>query len=83
MHHTDCDASHLTDAGIRADICSRHPEYLTEVENWRPISFGNVDQSVRDDVELVRQNPLVGDAFKRGTKGLVWDLKTGELREVV
>ena len=83
VHHTDCGASHFTDSGVRADICSRNPGHEHEVQNWPAIAFNDVDKSVREDVEIVRQNPLVSDAFKRGTKGLVWDVKTGELREIV
>jgi carbonic anhydrase len=42
-----------------------------------------LEQSVRDDVELVRSNELVRKDLREGTRGFVLDVLTGKVRAVV
>ena len=67
----------------RADS-SRHPERKEEVENWKLDAYSgrSVEQAVADDAKKVRENVYITDTLKKGTKGFVFDVKTGEVKEV-
>jgi len=78
VHHTDCGMMAFTDEALRdklrqeAGVDASHLEFL---------AFTDLDQSVRDDVDRLR-----GDAFlppDATVSGHVYDVRTGELREVV
>jgi carbonic anhydrase len=43
-------------------------------------AFRDLEQSVRDGVRRIRESPLLADHF--GAHGLVYDVATGELRDV-
>ena len=83
IHHTDCGASHIEPKAIRTDILSRHPDAQDQVNKMFIGAFSDLDQSIKDDVAIIKNHPMLHDDLKRGTKGLCWDVKTGELREVV
>jgi carbonic anhydrase len=43
----------------------------------------SVRQSVLDDIAELKASPLVRQGLKDGTRGFVFDIKTGLLEEVV
>lgn len=43
----------------------------------------SVEQSVRDDIALVKNSKLVRQELKDGTRGFVYDIDTGLLTEVL
>lgn len=45
------------------------------------LPFPDLEQSVRDDVEIVKSSDLIPDDIP--VTGAIYDVKTGELREIV
>jgi carbonic anhydrase len=77
IHHTDCgmltfrneDVHQKTQEDLGAD--SSDIDFLP---------FGDLDQSVRDDVEFLKSSPLIADGTE--IRGFVYDVKTGKLNEI-
>jgi carbonic anhydrase len=76
LHHTDCGMRTFTDeefaAKLEADTGQR-PE-------WSAQTFSDVEQSVRDSIARLRESPFIPS--KDSIRGFVYDVKTGELREI-
>jgi carbonic anhydrase len=76
IHHTDCGMLTFTDEQLKNQVernLGARPEgpFLT---------FGDLDQSVLDDMEAVKSSPyLMKDVTVRG---FIYDVKTGRVREV-
>ncbi|MGH2858936.1 MAG: beta-class carbonic anhydrase [Solirubrobacteraceae bacterium] len=76
IHHTDCGMLSFVNQDLHAKI--KQDLGVDDSEDYLP--FGDVEQSVRDDVNWLRDSPLVaGDVSVRG---FVFDVKTGRLSEV-
>jgi carbonic anhydrase len=77
IHHTDCgmltfqneDVHQKTQEDLGAD--SSDIDFLP---------FGDLDQSVRDDVEFLKSSPLIADGTE--IRGFVYEVKTGKLNEI-
>jgi carbonic anhydrase len=67
----------FTDLEIRARLREETGE-ITDHISFYP--FQHLQQSVRDDIQLYRQSPLVRQDIP--VRGFVYDVGTGELREV-
>ena len=48
---------------------------------WSPESFRDLDADLRQSMERIRRNPFLVDTSQ--VRGFVFDVHTGELREVV
>lgn len=78
IHHEDC--------GMLTFSNEQLPQKLREDMNADAsgidfLPFGNLDESVRQDVERIRRSPLIpGDI---PVSGFVYDVRSGRLREVV
>jgi carbonic anhydrase len=78
IHHTDCGMEKFTDDAVAEIIAERSGEDVSDVEF---LTFGDLDQSVRDDVQRIRSlSQIPADAT---VSGHVYDVRTGTLREVV
>lgn len=85
IHHTDCGGQH---AVFHPATLAEHAKHLAKEVlnvgeggiNMEPIYPGMMDQSVRDDVNKLRQNARVKPSTS--IYGLVFDTSTGQLREV-
>jgi carbonic anhydrase len=76
LHHTDCGMVTFTDEQFAAKL----EEETGERPEWSAQAFTDVDQNVRESIARLRQSPFVP---KKGSiRGFVYDVKTGELREV-
>lgn len=55
-----------------------------EIEAWETPSFGgkSITESVKEDVAIVQRDELLSDTLRKGTKGFVFDIKTGAVNEV-
>jgi carbonic anhydrase len=51
-----------------------------ERPRWSAEAFSDVDQNVRDSLARLRESPFIPK--KDSIRGFVYDVKTGELREV-
>ena len=85
VHHTDCGTSLYTDPGMREMI----RKATGTKRSLEDVAFGgvggeNVDmlQSVRDDLAVLKEEPLVRQALKDKAVGYLYDVKTGSLTKV-
>ncbi len=78
VHHTDCGMltfqNEDLDAKIRDDL-----GVDTSGRDWLP--FSDLDQSVRDDVQMLRSSDLIPENIT--VSGAIYDVHSGELREVL
>ena len=76
IHHTDCGMLSFTDDQLRQKL----REDLGVQADLAFLPFSDLEQSVRDDVAMIRSSALLlKDARVRG---YIYDVKTGRLREV-
>jgi carbonic anhydrase len=76
IHHTDCGLGTTTDEQLRA----RLRDHGVDVGDMAIGAFGDLDQSVRDDVAALLADPMVGSSMAVG--GYVYDVTSGRLRGV-
>ncbi|KAF2669543.1 carbonic anhydrase [Microthyrium microscopicum] len=81
IHHSDCGASHFKDHLIREALLNQHPDH-PEIENMVFGSFDNLEQGVRDDLEVLKNSPFVPEELKEQCFGYTYDIKTGLLSPV-
>jgi carbonic anhydrase len=78
IHHTDCGMAKFTDEAVAEIIAERCGEDVSELDF---LTFRDLDQSVRDDVDRIRSlSQIPADAT---VSGHVYDVRTGTLRELV
>jgi carbonic anhydrase len=76
IHHTDCGLLKVTDEEFAAKLeedTGRRPE-------WSAEAFSDLEQDVRDSIARLKASPFI--PRKNSIRGFVYDVKTGELREV-
>ncbi|MDQ3937030.1 MAG: carbonic anhydrase [Actinomycetota bacterium] len=76
IHHTECGMLGLDDDDFRGTL----REEAGEEPEWRPGGFADLDEAVRDAIERVRSSPFLPHTGR--VRGYVYDVQTGELREV-
>ncbi|KAH6662259.1 carbonic anhydrase [Halenospora varia] len=81
VHHTDCGASHFTNDIIRQKMKERLPSHK-EVDGIDFGGFQDLEQSVKDDLNILRSSPLVRKELADKAVGYVFDIKTGALSPV-
>ncbi|KKO98290.1 hypothetical protein THAR02_09613 [Trichoderma harzianum] len=81
IHHTDCGGSQFKDADIREAHKSRLPDH-SEIDHMVFGAFEEVEQSVRDDLHLLKTSPYVPKRISDQSLGFVYDIKTGLLTPV-
>ena len=77
IHHTDCGLMKFTNGELSTKI----KEELGIETNLDFLPFSNLEISVREDVEILRQCPLIPKNFP--VSGAIYDVRTGKLTEVV
>jgi carbonic anhydrase len=77
VHHTDCGMLTFDNPTLYG-ICRE--DLGADVSDIDFLPFSDLEQSVREDVELIRSSPLIA----KGTPvtGFIYDVKTGRIREV-
>jgi len=76
LHHTECGMLTFTDeefAGKLEEETGQRPE-------WSPGAFSDLEADVRDSISRLKESPFIPN--KDSVRGFVYDVKTGELREV-
>ncbi|OQE46354.1 hypothetical protein PENCOP_c001G04642 [Penicillium coprophilum] len=76
VHHTNCGMLTFTDEGIRDKI---RADLHQNVDHIAFLPFGDLEQSVRDDIKLVKDSPLVLDV---PVTGYVYEVETGKIIRV-
>lgn len=66
----------FSDADIRSKIRSEHHQNADHIAF---LPFQDLSQSVRDDIALIRQDPLVLDV---PTTGYIYEVETGKIVKV-
>jgi carbonic anhydrase len=95
IHHTDCGMELFTNDTI-AQLLSQSLETAVLDENgWQDVgmttgsnegryvnwlTIGNLEESVREDIDRIRRHPLVPESIQ--LHGFVYDVRTGYLRPV-
>jgi carbonic anhydrase len=77
IHHTDCGMLTFTDD----QLADRLEQETGQRPGWRAHAFSDVEQDVRDSIQRIVDSPFI--PRKQSIRGFVYDVKTGELREVV
>ncbi len=77
LHHTDCGAQTFTNEAFAEHI---HRELDVDVAGQDFLPFTNVEESVREDMELLRKSPLIPEDVV--ISGAVYDVDTGRMTEV-
>jgi len=76
IHHTDCGMLTFTDDGFRAAI-----EEETGIRPpWAAEAFSDLDEDVRQSLNRINASPFIPE--KGSVRGFVFDVSTGQLREV-
>ncbi len=78
VHHTDCGMLTFDNPTLYG-ICRADLDADASGIDFLP--FSDLEQSVREDVELIRSSPLI--AKDTPVTGLIYDVKTGRIHEVV
>jgi carbonic anhydrase len=76
IHHTDCGMLTFTDE----EFADKLEQETGERPEWRAHAFEDLDKSVRDSIERIRRSPFVPHTDK--VRGFVYEVETGQLREV-
>ena len=77
VHHTDCGMLTFDNPTLYG-ICQE--QLGADASDIDFLPFNDLEQSVRDDVELIRSSPLI--ANDTTVTGFVYDVKTGKIQEV-
>jgi len=77
IHHTDCGMLTLTEEGFRAELQAE----TGMAPAWATEAFTDIEADVRNSIQRVRSNAFI--PHRDNVRGFVYDVETGELREIV
>ena len=77
LHHTDCGAQTFKNEDFTAHL---HKELGVDVSDQDFLPFTDVEESVREDMALLRQSPLIPADVE--ISGAVYDVDTGRMTVV-
>lgn len=78
IHHTECGMATFSNEDLTAKI---KEDLGVDTTGQDFLPFGDLEQSVRDDVEIIENSELIPDDIQ--FSGAIYDVTSGELREVV
>lgn len=83
FHHTDCGMLTFTTAELRDKVKSLtdDPATAQAVDNIDFLEFSDLEQSVKDDVQYLKENPLVLQETE--VSGWVYEVGTGKVGNIV
>ena len=77
LHHTDCGAQTFNNEDFQEHLKC---ELGVDISGQDFLPFQDVDESVREDMKLLRECPLIPDDVI--ISGAVYDVDTGSMREI-
>jgi len=77
LHHTDCGAQTFNNEDFQEHLKC---ELGVDVSGQDFLPFQDIDESVREDMKLLRECPLIPDNVI--ISGAVYDVDTGSMREI-
>ncbi|KAH8596283.1 carbonic anhydrase [Bisporella sp. PMI_857] len=75
IHHTDCGALVYKDETIREFANGYSPGSVDETTSFGAIE--DLEQSVRDDITILKSSAIIRKELKDATRGFIFDIKTG------
>ncbi|MFS1664018.1 beta-class carbonic anhydrase [Streptococcus sp. zg-JUN1979] len=78
IHHTDCGAQTFSNDSFQEQL---KRDLGVDVKDYDFLPFTDITESVRQDVELLRQSPLIPDDIV--ISGAIYDVDTGCMTEVL
>ncbi|KAJ5460427.1 uncharacterized protein N7458_001979 [Penicillium daleae] len=76
VHHTDCGMLTFSDEVIRSKIRS---EIKQDADHIAFLPFGDLEQSVLDDIQILKESPLVLDV---PITGYIYEVESGKIVKV-
>ncbi|MDQ8759717.1 beta-class carbonic anhydrase [Streptococcus ruminantium] len=77
LHHTDCGAQTFTNEEFTAQL---KRDLGVDVGNQDFLPFTDIEDSVREDIALLKNSPLIPDTIE--ISGAIYDVDTGSMTEV-
>jgi carbonic anhydrase len=77
VHHTDCGMLTFSNEDLRSKV---KQELHADADAIDFLPFGNLEQSVRDDVAVLKASPFIPDSID--IQGYIYDVKTGKILPV-
>ena len=77
VHHTDCGMLTFKNEDVYAKV---EEDLGADASDIDFMPFGDLEQSVRDDVEFLKDSPLIAEATE--IRGFVYDVETRRVTEV-
>jgi len=77
VHHTDCGMLTFSNGDLQGKLAAETGQDASGIDF---LPFGDLEQSVRDDVAAIKASPFIDDDIP--VTGFVYDVKTGRLNEV-
>ncbi|HEM5423439.1 TPA: carbonic anhydrase [Streptococcus suis] len=78
LHHTDCGAQTFTNEEFAVQL---KRDLGVDVDGQDFLPFTDIEESVREDIALLKQSPLIPDDVE--ISGAVYDVDTGRMTEVI
>ena len=78
LHHTDCGAQTFQNKDFQEHL---KRELGVDVSNQDFLPFQDIDESVREDMKLLQESPLIPDDVI--ISGAVYDVDTGSMRQIL
>ena len=78
LHHTDCGAQTFTNEAFAKQL---HRDLGVDVAGQDFLPFSDVEESVREDIALLKQSPLIPEDV--AIFGAVYNVDTGRMTEVI
>lgn len=83
LYHTDCGAQYFNEENIRSGILETDHGAASKIESMDFGTMkGTVEDSLKEDMAWLKSQTCVRQGLKDAVRGFMWDIKTGELREV-
>ena len=76
IHHTDCGMLTFTDE----EFASKLQQESRQRPGWSAQAFADVEDDLRGSIQRIQESPFVPN--KDSVRGFVYDVETGQLREV-
>ena len=76
VHHTECGLLTFSEE----EFAQRMEDATGQRPPWPAHAFADLDDNVRASIRLIEESPFIPN--KSSIRGFVYDVKTGELREV-
>jgi carbonic anhydrase len=77
VHHTDCGMQTFDNQMLHGIV---REQLGADASGIDFLPFSDLEQSVRDDVALIRNSPLIPDEI--AVTGFIYDVKTGRIHQV-